>query len=220
MVDEIGDLLDILEARRKAAAPVSLASPPDFSVYLAATSDHLIGDKGRLARALRDAGVEVLGEAPPIPPPYNRTEHVVAVRRAVERAELSVHLLDHVAGAPLDGAVEVTYPQEQVKIALEHGRSQLVILPEFFNLDEVEDPEHREFLRGLQAGDLPGQSPGRALEVAKARTGQALEMILERWQRREDSRLHVPRRDRSFSTYTPAIWRRSATWSSCWVNGN
>ncbi len=186
LVDEIGDLLDALEARQEPAEPSTTPAAPGFRVYLAATSDHLAGEKGRLAQALREAGVEVLGHAPPIPPPYPRADHAEAVRRAVERAELTVHLLDHVAGAPLDGAVEVTYPQEQVRIALEQGREQLVVLPEFFNLDEVEDPEHRAFLRRLQAGDLSGGAPGRALEVAKARTGQTLELILERRRRREE----------------------------------
>ncbi len=186
LVDEIGDLLDALKARQPPAEPAAAPAAPGFCVYLAATSDHLAGEKGRLAQALRAAGVEVLGHAPPIPPPYPRADHAEAGRRAVERAGLSVHLLDHFAGAPLDGAVEITYPQEQARISLEHGQAQLVILPEFFNLDEVEESEHREFLRGLQEGDFPVGSHGRALEVAKARTGQTLELILERRRRHEE----------------------------------
>ena len=62
---------------------------------------------------------------------------------------LSVHLLGRFPGPCLhEDEPEKTYPLEQVRIALEHAPSQLILLPEFFDPDEVEEESYTAFPTG------------------------------------------------------------------------
>jgi len=180
LVGEIADLLEVIRRRETEAAGTE-RDATSYRVYLAATADSLAREKRRIASSLEAQGIEVVGKEPPIPPPYHREAHARVVVKAVREADLSLHLLDGLPGTRLEGALHTTYPQEQCRLALEHARSQLVILPEFFAPEEIEEEEYRRFLDDLQRGGLaPAEGSANRLEVARASSGRVPGLVLAR----------------------------------------
>lgn len=182
LVVEIADLLLAIRGPRteEAAAP---RDPGSYRVYLAATADTLAREKRRLALALEAQGIEVVGREPPIPPPHGAKAHAQAVAAAVREADLSLHLLDEFPGGAIIDAPGRNYPFEQCRLALEHARSQLVVLPEAFSPEEV-DPEEREYrslLEDLQSGSFaPAARAANALEVARVGSAGIPGLVLAR----------------------------------------
>ncbi|NNE33872.1 MAG: CHAT domain-containing protein, partial [Rhodothermales bacterium] len=125
------------------------AAPAEgFTVFLAACNDSLRHLYRRIAAGLKDDGVTVIAN---IPEPYDEAEHEQAVREAVREADLCVHLLGDRPGERLGEEEGRTYPLEQLKIALESARSQLVLMPEEFQVDTIEDESYRKHLQSLLA---------------------------------------------------------------------
>jgi flavin-binding protein dodecin len=120
------------------------------TVFLAHAEGGLRSVRRRVADELAREGVTVITN---IPPPDAPAEHDAAVRQAVSRAALSVHLLDEAEGEEMPGAAGAFYYQRQAEIGLQHARAQLIWVPKTLDLDGVLDDGHREFLRRLESGD-------------------------------------------------------------------
>ena len=102
---------------------------------------------------------------------------------------LSVHLVDEQPGPQVDGAPELCFPEVQCRLAHGQGLRQLVVLPDFFDLDALEVPSHRTFLDELSRGVWPAPGAGGQLTVAKITNEDT---ILE-WIRQErDKALRPP----------------------------
>lgn len=175
--DLVGELQKVLdEMRALRSAPLKPDASADraaaFSIFLAASCDDLSADRTYLKKELLKQGIDVISK---IPPPHEEKEHTEAARKAIESADLSVHLLGDTPGAPFDEDVpENTYAVAQTKLALDHAQSQVVLVPEAFSLDLIEKGPYADFMQTLQ--DRPRQS-GR-LQIIKAGRQQMLEEIL------------------------------------------
>ncbi|MCP4656664.1 MAG: hypothetical protein GY856_14725, partial [bacterium] len=92
-------------------------------VYLAEVAD----SQRQLRKRLHDDLVrERVSVAWNVPPPFDAKGHRERAIAVMRRARLSVHLLDGYAGKEVDGDLKTTYPQEQVRLARDHARSQLI----------------------------------------------------------------------------------------------
>jgi hypothetical protein len=125
-------------------------------VFMAA-ADQAVGNICRqLAGALRKEGARVVDA---IPPPYDDPDHAARVRALAAEADLCVHVLGDSPGAEMDGEPPAglaplrTYPLEQLRIALEAARSQLVLIPEHVDVAALEDARYAERIREL--GRMP-----------------------------------------------------------------
>jgi hypothetical protein len=185
LVSEIAGVLDEI---RQSGASAPQAAGPDaaggqpagFRVYLAASSDDLVADRSFLKKELQKQGIEVISK---IPPPYAEKEHAEAVRKAIGDADLSLHLLCNSPGSPIDEDIpDNTFSVAQTSLALDHARSQLILLPDSFALEAIEEPKYAQFMKELQ--ERPRQS-GR-LQIIKAGRAQMLEEILAAKKNLED----------------------------------
>jgi len=87
---------------------ILIADVPDSQAKLRTRLIKEIGDRARIAEK--------------IPPPYPAAEHDTALRRALEDADLSIHLLDAWPGRAMDGG-EHSYPRRQ---AYPHNRRPVI----------------------------------------------------------------------------------------------
>lgn len=142
-----------------------------FKVFVAHPPDRLGPHKRKLVSELAREGIDVL---PAIPPPDDAT-HADAVQQAVASADLTIHLLGSDAGEPilLDEPAR-TFPREQASIGLEHARSQLVLLPEELDVDQVPDVSYAGFLRDL----LGKQREADRLEVVQTNHHRMVREVL------------------------------------------
>ncbi|HEX8424435.1 MAG TPA: toll/interleukin-1 receptor domain-containing protein, partial [Pyrinomonadaceae bacterium] len=120
----VRQLFEMLEAVKRAVEPRPEPQPAPvaedaFTVYLADTSDSLRAVRKRVINELQQSGVRVVSN---IPPPYPARQHEETVTAAVAGAQLSVHLLNDVAGREIDDDPGKSYVQKQVEISLEHAK--------------------------------------------------------------------------------------------------
>jgi hypothetical protein len=189
LVEELYVVLTRLREDEPAAAPSAPGPPPapsadaarPFAVFLAQPADDLRPTARQLAAALAGQGMEVVSG---VPPPYPEAEHAAAVRRAIEAADLAVHLLGDHAGEPVEEAGGGrTYPVEQARLGLEHARSQLVLVPDELAPELIDEPAYAEFLRGLGERE---RDAGR-FELVRAGRHRMLDAVLEKRRRLEEA---------------------------------
>lgn len=180
LVEELHAVLSRLrEAEAAPGAAAARARP--FTVFLGQPADDLRPAGRQLAAALVGQGVELLSG---MPPPYQEAQHAAAVRRALAGADLAVHLLGEHPGEPVgEDDPARSYPVEQVRLGLEHARSQLVLMPDELTLELVETPGYAEFLRGLGERE---RDAGR-FELVRAGRHRMLDAILEKRRRLEEA---------------------------------
>jgi hypothetical protein len=173
------ELADLLNHARPPAPPPVAASPlvAPYRAFLTATPGARLRQRERLRETLRGEGIDVLEET--LPPPYEVSPHEAALHRILATVDLSVHLIDEQPGPPVVGA-DRCFPEEQCRLAWDQGGPQLVVLPEFLDLDSLEVPSHRTFLDELQRGVWPGGAVHDGLTVAKARQDDAILDLIRR----------------------------------------
>ena len=142
LVDDVHDLLEALASRCRSDADVADSPPeavrapslpvaPDtaafdadasLTIFVADVADTLRPLREQVVDALVARGHRVLTD---VPPPYEASAHDQQLRAALESSQVSVHLLDRLAGRPIDRLPALSYPVRQLQQAL--GRSIDVI---------------------------------------------------------------------------------------------
>ncbi len=147
-------LYRLLLAFRQESAPAAAApEPAGPAVFVADVVDSQRAARERLVGELERREVRVL-EA--VPPPWEAAEHEQAVRGRLAGATLSVHLLDAVAGRPIQGDATRSYVQRQVELTAEAGGARLVWVPKQLDAPAIEDDGHRELIHRLEHGERQG----------------------------------------------------------------
>ncbi|MEO8621237.1 MAG: CHAT domain-containing protein [bacterium] len=156
---------------------VTVAAPKkEFEVFLATPSDPVRAVHRQVVRDLEAAGgINVITTVP-----FAETEHAAAVRALAQTADLFVHLLSDQPGELIDDASERrTYSVEELKIGLESARSQLVLLPDSFDVNAIQDREYADFVRSL----LERPRDAQRFEVVRTAKHQMRDEILAKQQR-------------------------------------
>lgn len=125
-------------------APEAVDDDQRPTIFVASCPETQLKLQKRLLREI-EASVRI---AALIPPPYGVAAHDRALEAAVRDASLSIHLLDDSPGELIDDAAS-HYPTRQAEAARRAGGSSLLCLPEALDLETVEDPAHRRWLRSL-----------------------------------------------------------------------
>ncbi len=144
-----------------------------FKVFVANASDDLRPSRRHIISELENQGVAVQQE---VPPPYQRSDHATVVREMVEQADLCVHLLSTRPGELIEGQnPPLSYPMEQLNIAEEHARSQLILLPDEFSFEDIDerDSEYSQLLTSFKK--LPRDAD--QLEIIQTGRHQMLDEI-------------------------------------------
>lgn len=188
LVDELHALLTRLKQHEAAPTPdESDASPAStFTIFMASSPDDLRPIRRQLSKTLAQQGITVIGD---IPPPYEEAPHAEAVTQAIQKADLCVHLISTLPGEPLDpDNLSKTFPLEQARLGLEQERSQLILAPAEFAIDDIEDATFAAFMRDLTA------RPRDADRLEMVRTGrhQMIDAILVKKQTLEERAAQPP----------------------------
>lgn len=171
--EDFGEPLhELLGQLAKHVDPARDIGPVD--VFLAEVADSQRKLRKRIYDDLTREGMSVAWN---VPPPFESEAHRKRVVTVLKRARLSVHLLDGYAGLEIDGKPETTYPQEQVRLARDQARSQLIWVPR--DLSEIDDAQ-RALLAELKSGNRgasrhlfhEGMPPSELVEDILARLRQ------------------------------------------------
>lgn len=143
-------------------------------IYVAEPSDNLRSIRKRIIKELVDPDVRIVAD---VPPPFDAGPHDEAARAAIAGADLSVHLLDANPGREIVGQDGTYYPQRQVELALAHGKSPLILVPQGVTRESVEDPRYGDFLDQLENGPRGNASYHFQRELQSAMTRQILSRV-------------------------------------------
>ena len=182
LVDELYALLTRLKQHEAAPTSGDADESPasDFTIFMASSSDDLRPIRRQMSKALEQQGITVVGD---IPPPYEEAPHAKVVTQAIQDADLCVHLMSTSPGEPLDpDQPGKTFPLEQVRLGLEHARSQLILAPDEFAIADIEDAAFAAFIRALT--ERPRDAD--RLEVVRTGRHQMIDAILLKKQALEE----------------------------------
>ncbi|HYW47350.1 MAG TPA: TIR domain-containing protein [Bryobacteraceae bacterium] len=149
VADAIYTTLTAIQEASPASIREAKAVPTPFRVYVADTADSLLTSQRRLIAELRQKGMEV---ASGVPPPHERAAHEATAAAEIGKADLSVHLLDGLAGHEIDGEPGISYPRKQVELGLARGKPQLIWIPQQLARESIEDDTHKRWLAELENG--------------------------------------------------------------------
>jgi hypothetical protein len=120
-----------------------------------------------------------------VPPPFEKEKHEEVVNKDLEKVELSVHLLDNVAGRNISEEEPLCYPQRQAELSLLTTKPKLIWVPADMNIETVKEKNYKNFLLDLENNSLPatGYTYVRSLESEVAQ--QVIDMankVYDDWQ--------------------------------------
>ena len=150
-------------------------APGHFRVYVADTADTLSSVRKRVVNELRQSPDVRLAAG--VPPPFEAAEHDTAAAAEIEAADLSVHLLDAFPGREIVGQEASSYPQRQVELALAHGKSPLILVPQGVTPESIEDAGYAAFLDQLENGPRRQSAYHFQRELPSVMTRQVLSMV-------------------------------------------
>jgi hypothetical protein len=157
-----------------------------FTVFLADTADSLRTLRKRVTAELQSKGITVVAD---VPPPYEAATHERQAIAAINKAQMTVHLLDSFPGREIEDAEDKSYVQRQVELGIEHASSQFIWVPKAVDLATLEDGTYKDFLDRLENGErseasykflrgLPAELPHEILdEIEIARRRPVLEAL-------------------------------------------
>ena len=173
LVEELYTVLSRLQERRAVRRDPTVVFRAPFRVFLAQPTADLAATHQQLGEGLERQGIQIV---PGIPPPVAEAEHAAAVAETVAKVDLSIHLLGADPGQPMDESDPgKTFPSEQARIALEHARSQLILIPE--QLDFASLMQHTDYFGFVQELWKLPRTSGQ-LELAQVGRHQMLDEIL------------------------------------------
>jgi hypothetical protein len=173
------DFTDLLSKHLETELRRILGDPkehdPGFKIFLANTADDLTNWRGRLRSQLDGVpGVSLLTE---LPPPFDAETHRLVADEIAKQADLSVHFLGKSPGAGInENDDQSTYPMEQLRACLDHGRSRLILHPDGFRPESLEQGPYRTLVE-----EAHGLKDDRSrLEIVTTKREVAAATVLEK----------------------------------------
>lgn len=121
-----------------------------FTIYIGETADTLRTTKKRTITELEKKGFKVLNG---VPPPNEHLAHDNTVKEALQKADLSVHMLDLFPSKEIIDQPELYYTQQQTDLSLEHAKSKLIWVPDHIDLEEIEEEGYKKFMQEVEQGE-------------------------------------------------------------------
>ncbi len=156
------------------ATPESSESS-SLTVFFADVADSLTYQRKKLIAETKQLGITDIKK---IPPPYSAQSHNDQMQKALEEAQLTVHLLDEWPGREIEGQENTTYPQSQLKFALNSPLPQLIWVPKTLQLEHIEEPIQRQLIEGLETG----KRTNRSYEFIRSSPLELIDHVCERIQ--------------------------------------
>jgi len=142
------------------------------TLYFAEVSDTLRKLKKKTITDLQKEGYQVITD---IPPPMEAQPHNEAVTKALQQADLSIHLLDEFEGREIVNDDTNYYGLQQAQLGNQYAKNQLIWVPKNIELADVEEQQYRSYLEALEQGqtqrseNLPGTEFVRGMKNSLTR---------------------------------------------------
>lgn len=153
---KINKIIDSIETTLNAFPPIKIQEKEEpFRIFVADVSDTLQDIRDGLIADLKDKNIDILAD---IPPPMENKKHENSVAKAINDANLSVHLLDKHPGRKIMDLKTTTYPRRQMEIGRDSGTQQLIWVPKHLKPENIEDKDYRAFLQSLENDARKGET--------------------------------------------------------------
>jgi hypothetical protein len=120
-----------------------------FTIFMGEVPDTLRSQRTRVATELMKKGYGILSG---IPPPLEAKAHKEAIDKAMQKADLAVHLLDIYPGREITGDAQNWYPQKQTELCLDLPKPQMIWMPSNLDFEAIEEEGYRNFVKQLESG--------------------------------------------------------------------
>jgi hypothetical protein len=151
--DAVWNLLNDFPKEQTAETVLQQTKPEEekdvFTIFIGEVADTLRTSRKRIIIELEKKGFKVLAG---IPPPDEAVAHEQATNEALEKANLSIHLLDEFPGREIAGDPDTNYPQKQTGLALKTGKPQMIWVPAGTDFENIDDEKYKLFLHELETG--------------------------------------------------------------------
>jgi len=143
-----------------------------FTIFMGEVSDSLRTVRKRTITELEKKGFKVVTG---IPPPDEAAAHEQKVKKELEKADLSIHLLDQYPGKEVLDTPEIWYPQKQTELALEFAKSKMIWVPSETDIISVEEEGYKNFMQSLESG----KASNRVYEYIKGSKSELPQLIID-----------------------------------------
>lgn len=151
----LNDFHSVQPAGKQQEEPGTATGHHAFTIYLGEVADTLRTSRKRVATELEKKGYRVIAG---VPPPDEGPSHEQAVKDALQKADLSIHLLDDYPGREIVGEEDISYPQKQAELALGSSKPKMIWIPAETDFENIEDEKYKQFLIGLENGVASSKS--------------------------------------------------------------
>jgi len=149
--DALVGLIDEMSKERMSAEQKEVRETEDqeqpFTIFMGEVTDPLRSTRKKIIAELVSKNFVVL---PDVPPPYESAAHAEKVKRAIEKCDLSVHLLDQLPGKEIIDAPDTGYPQQQAQLGLEVANPKIIWIPTDLKTETIEDKPYKDFLARIE----------------------------------------------------------------------
>jgi MinD-like ATPase involved in chromosome partitioning or flagellar assembly len=122
-----------------------------FTIFFADVADSMRMIRKRAIVELEKEGYQIISD---VPPPYEASEHEVAVREKLSKIDLAVHILDQFPGREINEEDGKGYPQKQVELSLLTNKPKVIWVPAEVDVNTIEEEPYRTFINALESGKL------------------------------------------------------------------
>ncbi len=143
-----------------------------FTIFMGEVSDSLRTVRKRTITELEKKGFNVVTG---IPPPDEAAAHEQKVKKELEKAHLSIHLLDQYPGKEVLDTPEIWYPQKQTELALEFAKSKMIWVPSETDIVSVEEEGYKNFMQSLESG----KASNKEYEYIKGSKSELPQLIID-----------------------------------------
>lgn len=120
-------------------------------IFMADVSDTLKPFREKLTNELKTEA-RVL---PILPPPYEKVQHQKHLHEALNRASMSIHLLDQWGGALVENDLSNTFPRVQADAARELKHTAVLWIPQSIKQEDFEDELQASWLKKIEEQERP-----------------------------------------------------------------
>lgn len=153
-----------------------------FTIFLAEVNDSLMDRREGIIAELKEKGYNVITGDPSI---SDAETHEGITKKAISKADLSVHLLGRFPGRKIPGDTEAHYIQRQTKIGFETATPQLIWVSREVDFDAIENKQHQEFLIHVENASLTDKK----YEFVRGNEGELAMLIIDYAKQLEEIKL-------------------------------
>ncbi|MDN3723569.1 toll/interleukin-1 receptor domain-containing protein [Aequorivita sp. SDUM287046] len=165
----------------KKPIPITQEKDKGFTIYLSEVNDSMFDRREGIIADLKGKGYNITVADTSF---TDVETHEKATTHAIENSQLAVHILGDFPGRKIPGESVARFIQSQAEIGLKLKTPQLIWVSRDIDFNNLENEQHREFLKGLKDGTLSTKK----YEFVRGNEGE-LAMLIDEYAKQLQERL-------------------------------